>query len=90
MSEHVLNEENLLPGETLPAPKTHRFTGSLPLKVLVFLLVPVLSLLAAASILTGVLMVDYGIYDHETERVRDDVYGEIARRDGQIIGYNVC
>ena len=56
MSESVLNEESLLPGETLPKPKAHRFTGSLPLKVLTFLLVPVLSLLAAAAIFAGALM----------------------------------
>ena len=90
MSESVLNEESLLPGETLPEPKAHRFTGSLPLKVLTFLLVPVLSLLAAAAIFAGALMENYGIYDRETEQVRDVLYGEIARNDGQVIGYNVC
>ncbi|MDY3282625.1 sensor histidine kinase [Dysosmobacter sp.] len=88
MSESVLREENLLPGEALP--KSRRFTGSLPLKVLAFLLVPVLSLLAAAAVFAGVLMADYGVYDRETTQVRDVLYGEIAREDGQIIGYNVC
>lgn len=88
MSESVLREENLLPGETLP--KSHRFTGSLPLKVLAFLLVPVLSLLTAAAVFAGALMVDYGVYDQETDRVRDALYGEIAQRDGWNIAYNVC